>query len=98
LDFYEDMPFPRNGIKRQESQKGCPVNTRKTLKQKLHDELNRIEALHRHWNRLSMTERASIAKTCPDLSGFFRRGIKTSSGNDSVMAGSRLGGNKAQSN
>ena len=44
-------------------------------KQKLHDELNRIEALHRHWNRLSTGKRASIAKTSPDLSAFFRPGL-----------------------
>ena len=67
------------------------MDRRKTPKQKLHDELNRIEVVHRHWNRLSMAERASIAKISPDLSAFFHREI------NQLMAGSRLGANKAQS-
>ncbi len=46
---------------------------RKMAERKLHDELTRIEVLHRHWNKLSLAERASIAKISPDLSVFFRR-------------------------
>ncbi len=46
---------------------------RKIAEKKLHDELTRIEVLHRLWNKLSPFERASIAKSSPDLSAFFRR-------------------------
>ena len=46
---------------------------RKMVGKKIQDELTRIEVLHRHWYKLSLAERASIAKTSPDLSAFFRR-------------------------
>jgi hypothetical protein len=36
------------------------------VEKKLHDELARIEVLHRHWNKLSPAERASVAKISPD--------------------------------
>ena len=73
-------PLWRACIKHPFNSNGLSVSTSGMSKQKIHDELDRIEALHRHWNRLSMTERASIAKTSPDLSVFFRSGMKHRSG------------------
>ena len=63
---------------------------RKMVGKKLHDELTRIEVLHRHWNKLSPAERASVAKISPDLSAFFRRDLEPRSARGGVLMGSKL--------
>jgi len=52
--------------------KGNAVRHSDDITENLHSELQTIQAVQDHWNRLSVADRAAVAKASPDLTLFFR--------------------------